>query len=103
MPVNFGLFGNAVVLQFEKKVFRTERLLEKIHRVARLVQLVFHDPVWNFAGETARQRDQALAVRGENFLVNARLVIKTLQVRGGRELDEIFVAGLILRQQAEMM
>ena len=54
----------------------------------------------------ARQPDIAIKsvlVRGENFLVNARLVIIALQMRGGRELDEIFVAGFVLRQQAEMM
>src|ERR1035437_3097403 len=103
MAVDLGLFRDAVILQFEKKAFRAERLLEKINGVARLGQLVFHDAVGNFAGKTAGQRDQALAVRSENFLVNARLVIKPLQVRGGGELDEIFVAGLVLRQQAEMM
>ncbi len=103
VAVDLGLFRDAVILQFEEKIFRAERLFEPIHRVARLVQLVLHDPVRNFAGETAGHRDQPFAVRRENFLVNARLVIITLQMRGGRELDEIFVAGFVLREQAEMM
>ena len=51
--VDLGLFGNAVVLQFEEKIFRAERLLEPVHRVARLVDLILHDQIRNLAGETA--------------------------------------------------
>ena len=103
MPVDLRLFRDAVVLQFEVKIVRAERLLEPIHRVARLVQLVLEDPIRDFARETAGHRNQAFLVRGQDFLVNARLVIIALQMRGGGELDEVFVAGLVLRQQAEMM
>ena len=85
--VHFRLFGDAVVLQFEKKIFRAERLFEKIHRVARLRDLIFHDQIRNLARETAGHRNQAFAVRRENFFINARLVIVALQMRGGRELD----------------
>ena len=42
-------------------------------------------------------------MRGENFFINARLVIITLQVSGGREFDEILVADLVLREQHEMV
>ncbi len=101
--VDLRLFGNAVVLQFEEKIVRAERLLEPVHRVARLVQLVFEDPIRDFAREAAGHRDQAFLVRGQDFLVNARLVIIALQMRGGGKLDEVFVAGLVLGQQAEMM
>ena len=38
MPIDLGLFGNAVVLEFEVKILRAERLLEQVHRVARLVE-----------------------------------------------------------------
>ena len=40
---------------------------------------------------------------GQELLVDARLVIIAVQVGGGRELDEVFVAGLVLHQQAEVM
>ena len=96
MAVDLGLLGDAVVLQFEVKILRAERLLEPVHRLARLVQLILHDQIGNFAGEAAGHRDQAFLVRGEDFLVNARLVIIALQMRGGGELDEIFVAGFVL-------
>ncbi len=85
------------------KIVRAERLLEPVHRLPRLVQLVLGDQIGNLAGETAGHRDETVLVRGEQFLVNARLVIIALQMRGGGELDEIFVAGVVLCQQAEMM
>ena len=103
MPVDLGLLRDAVVLQFEEKIVRAERLLEPVHRLARLVQLILRDQIGNLAGETAGHRDEAVLVRGQHFLVNARLVIIALQMRRGGELDEIFVAGLVLCQQAEMM
>ena len=54
-----------MVLEFEIKIFRAERLLEPVNGIARLGEVVFHDRLGNFAGETARQRNQTLAVRGE--------------------------------------
>ena len=42
-------------------------------------------------------------MRRQDFLVNARLVIIALKVRRRRELDEVFVAGGVLGEQAEMM
>jgi hypothetical protein len=38
----------------------------------------------------------------ENFLVDARLVVHALEVRGGDELDEVFVARLVFGQEQEM-
>ncbi len=40
MPVDLGLLGNAVVLEFEIKILRAERLFEPIDGVARFVQFV---------------------------------------------------------------
>ena len=42
-------------------------------------------------------------MRGQQFLVNARLVIIAGEMRLGGELDEIFVAGRVPGEQTEMM
>src|SRR4051812_39363050 len=55
-----------------------------------------------FAGQTAAQTDQALGVGGEKFLVYARAIMKSVEVRGGNELNQVSVAHLITRQQREM-
>ena len=101
--VHLRLFGDAVVLEFEIEVLRAHRLLEPIERRAGLGEVILDDGLGNLAGETARERDQALAVRGEDFLVDARLVVIALQMGRGRELDEVFVAHLVLRQEHEMI
>ena len=54
VPVDLGLFGDAVILQFEIKIVRAQRLLEPVHRVARLVQLVFEDPIRGFRSPDSR-------------------------------------------------
>ncbi len=54
----------------------------------------------------ARQPESAInpsLMLRENFLVDARLVIITLEMRGRGELDQILVAGFIFRQQHEMI
>jgi hypothetical protein len=84
--VDLGLLGDAVVLEFEIEILRAERLLEPIHRVARLVELILHDRLRNLAGETAGQRDQPSLHCVEDFFVDARLVVITLQMRGGVSL-----------------
>ena len=103
MAIDLGLLGDAVVLQFEVKILRAEGLLEPVNRLARLGQLVLQDGLGNLAGQAAGKRDEAVLVRGEQFLVDARLVIIALQMRGGGELDEVFVAGFVLREQHEMV
>ena len=103
VPVDLGLFGDAVILEFEIKIVRAERLFEPVNRLARLGQLVAHDPIRYFAGETAGEGNQPVLVRGQQFLVYARLVIITGQMRLGGELDEVFIAGGVLRQQQQVM
>ncbi len=103
MLVHFRLLGDAVILEFEIKILRPERLLEPIHRIPRLRQLVLHDRLRNLAGETTGQRDQSLFALRENFFVNARLVVIALQMRGRGEFNEILVANFVLRQQDEMV
>ena len=103
MAVDLRLVGDAVILQFEIKILRPQRLLEPINRVARPGQLVLDDQFGYFAGQAAGQEDQPLLVRGQQFLVHARFVIIALQMRGGRQPDQILVTRFVLGQQAQMM
>ena len=103
VTIDLRLFGNAVVLQFQVKIFRAENLLEPINSFTRLGKLVLQNRLGNLAREAAGKRDESFLVRFEQFAVNARLVIIAFQVRGSGELDEIFVAGLVLGKQDEMI
>ncbi len=44
-----------------------------------------------------------VGMRGEQFLVDPRLVMQPVEMRGGNQLDEIAITGLVLRQQGEMI
>jgi len=103
VAIDVDLLRNRVVLQFEVKIFRAERLLEPVHRGARFVQLPALNQVRNFAGETAGERDEPLFVLRQDFLVDARLVVIALQMRRRGKFDKIPVTDLIFRQQHEMM
>ena len=103
LPVDRHLLGQVVVLQFQVEILRAEHLLEPVHRLARLRRLLLLNPLRDFAGQTAREHDQAVLVRREQFLVDARLVVIAGQVRFGREPDQVLVAGLVLGQQHEVM
>ena len=103
VAIHFDLLWNRVVLEFEVKVLRAEDLFEPVHRGARPVQLVLLDQFGNFAGETAGERDQPLLVLRQDFLVDARFVVITLQVGRGVEFDQVSVAGLVLGQQDQVV
>ena len=103
MPVDLRLLGDAVVLELEIEVIRTKRLLEPIDGRARLRQVVLDDGVGDLARETAGERDEPAAVLGEDFLVDARLVIIPVEMRRRDELREVLVAFLILCEQHEMV
>ena len=103
LAVDLGLFGQAVMLQLQVEVLRAERLLEPVNGLARAGELVLLDPIGNLARKAAGEGDQAVLVRRQQLLVNARLVIIALQVRLGGELDQVLVAGFVPGQQDEVM
>ena len=95
--------SEAVVLQFQIKILRPDRLFEPINRVARPGQLVFDDQLRNLARQAAGEQNQTLLVRRQDLLVHAGLVIITLQMSCRRQPDQIAVAGFIPGQRAQMM
>ena len=103
LPVYLGLLGQTVILQFKVEILRAERLPKPIHRRARLVDLVFHDQIRDFAGETARHGNQALAVGSQNLLVDPRLIVINVEMCRRGQLDQVFVARLVAREQAKMV
>ncbi len=103
VTVDFCLLGKTVILKFEVKILRTERVLEPIDRVARSLQVVFLDEFGNFARQATRQGNQACVVTGQKLFVDARLIIIALEVRVGNKLDQVFVACFIFGEEDKMM
>ena len=103
MLVHLRLLGNGVILEFEIEIVRAKSLLKPINAIARLLQVILDDGLGNFARHAAGERDQALVMLREDFLVDARLVVIALQMRRRGELDQILVSLFILREQHEMI
>ena len=57
----------------------------------------------DFTLDAGRKRDHPLAIAGEEFLIDARLVVKTLQLRETGELEQILVACLVLCQENDVV
>ena len=98
LAIDLGLLSDAMIVQLEVIVLRPESLLKPVYLVARLVEFLGQDQPGNLAGQATAQADQPLAVLHKQFLIDARLVVVALQLRGGGQAHEILVAGLVLGQ-----
>ena len=78
---NCVLLRNAVVLQLEKVVVRSEdlRMLARDRLGGRHVAA--NDRLRQLTPETRGQADQALGVLGEQLAIDARLVVEALEMR----------------------
>ena len=99
---DFALLGDAVVLDLDEIIFAAEDFDEAAAGLARLLVAVVEQVLRHERGEAAGEADQAVGVLRERLEVGARLVIKTLEVRVGDELEEVLVAGEVFREQAEV-
>ena len=93
----------ALVLNFQKEVSLPENVAQAVGGLAGLIRLFFHQTFSHGAAQTRRQRDQAVAVFRQQVVIDSGLVVKTLEVAGGDELDQIPVAFRIFAQQYEVI
>ena len=92
-----------LVLHFEEEILFPENIAQAVRSYFRLVVFLGENRVGHFPAQTSRKRDQAFAVFGEQFVIDARLVIKTIEVAGGDEFNEVFVPGFVLAEQHQMI
>src|SRR5579885_2152719 len=85
----------AVVLKLDIEAI-AESLRIPFGSLARLVHPALPEPSRNLAGKTAGKNDEPIRELGENFLVDARLVVEPFLVRGGQPLVAV------LRENYEM-
>ena len=77
--------------------------LEVAHLAPRLVHVPAADGLRHRAGHAGGQRDDALAVRLEQRLVDARVVVEAFGEGFGGEVAQVAVAGLVLGEQHEVV
>src|SRR5690606_22210036 len=94
--------GDAVELDFEPAVVLPERGREPLGRLPGLFVVALTQVERDLAGEAGRQAYDALAVRREDVLVDARTAIEAFEIPDGAELDQVPVSGPVLRQQHQV-
>ena len=80
-----------------------EDRLEIPHLAARLVHVAAADRARHRTRHAGGERDQSLAVRLEQGLVDARVVVEAVGERLGAQIAEVAVADVVLRQQYEVV
>ena len=101
--IDLPLVFDPVIVEFDVIIARRENVAVLVQRGLRLIELVVFDLVRHLALETGREPDQSLRVLREDFLVDARLVVKPFEMRRRDELDQVLVADLVLGQQHQMI
>ncbi len=93
----------AVILNFEEEVLLAEDVAIGIGQAAGVVVFIVEDGFVEVAAQARREADEAFRMRGEQILIDARLVVKTFEIGRRNQLDEVPVALLVFAQQDEMV
>jgi hypothetical protein len=101
--VDRALLLDPVVLQFHVEIAGFKDMAILVQRGLGLVDLAFLDLVRDLALEARGEADETFRVLREDFLVDARLVVEAIEMRRRNQLNEVFVAHLVLRQQNQMI
>ena len=97
------LLAQPLVLHLEEEVALAEDFRVLPGRRPRLLDLVLVDALGDLALQAAAEADQAGAVRLQQFLVDAGLVVEALRVAGGHQLDQVVVALVGLGEQHQVV
>src|SRR3989338_4993555 len=92
-----------MALNFKKKIVLTEHLAILQGYLFGLVIFFSQQGLRNLPAQTSRKRDQPLGVLTKQFLINARLIVKTLEVAGSGQLNKIAISMLIAGKQHKVV
>ena len=101
--VHIAQFINVVPLQFQEEVFAAEDILIPADLLSGGVILAVVRQSRDFRSQTAAGADQSIGVGGQERLVDARLVVESVQLRGGCDRQQVLIAAHIFRQQQQVM
>ena len=103
LAVDLLLVVNAVILNFKAEILLPEDIEVLGKSFAGGVLPLVEERAGNFALDAGGHGDQAFAVRGKKLLVGPGLVIEPAQLGVGNDFAEVDVAGLIRRQQNQVI
>jgi hypothetical protein len=97
------LLGDPVLHHLEVEAVLSEDLGEEPHRLQGGGVRPGEDVLRDLARETAGETDQALAVLGEDVLVDPRSMIEALEIAHRDQLDQVVVAGVAAGEEGEVV
>ena len=97
------LVGDPMILQFQEEIALAENLLVLQRDLFALVVHAAHQITRYFPRKAGAQRNDALVVLLQNFLIDTRFVIVTLHKARRDDLDQIGIADVVFRQQHQMI
>ena len=100
--IAFSLLGNAMIVQLDEEILCAENTAVFIDVSLRLRQIVGDERNVHIARQTTTQCDQAARVLPQQVLINARPVIKPIEVRNRDQLHEVAIPLLVARQKGQM-
>ena len=100
--IQFEDLGDVVLLQFEEETVGTEDIVIPVDAAEGFFGLFLENGNGNLGGHTTRGGDQPFGVCGQEVVVNARMVVHALQLRGGGDLEQVAVARFVFREQEQV-
>ena len=91
-----------LILQLQIKIPRTEDVQKLFGFGFRARVISVQKPVLHVARQTARKRNDALAVRPQHLLVDPRLIVESADKTLGYNLDQVLVPRLIFGKQNQV-
>ena len=92
-----------VLLNFEEEIVLAVDVLIVVGGAASVFILARDEVLIDVAAEAGTEADEAFGMGGEEFFVDAGLVVEAVEESGGDEAVEVFVAFLILTKQDEVV
>ena len=100
--VEGGLTVKVMTLDF-KEVVVAKLLLVPARGLTRPLFLAVGQGAQDFAGQAATQDDQPLMMLRQQFLIDARAIIKAFEISSTDEFNQITIALIIFRDGGEMV
>jgi len=72
-------------------------------KISRYSSAIRFASLGHFSAQARGEADQSLAEFPENLFVDARLVVKSFEMRLGDELDQVVPAGIVFREEDEVV
>ena len=98
------LIGQArMMFYFQVKISRSEYLqIFQSDRFGFISGLIIDYGARNFSGQTRGRGDESLRMLAQNFFVDSRFIVESLQPRFSGEFDEILITDLVFNQNQQM-